>query len=353
MADSFEYTCSQCRESLTLPLSLMGQQGKCPTCHHVETLTDASYEALPTPEPVTTHSNHSPFGGGAPVVAANVPGTENPYATPAEDAFQFESVNPDHRVRLSLTLWGTMAAYTLATIWAIIAIVAPMVSIFTENPERFEGLSDDEQAFEFMIALAESTTDFVREDLKDVPKDKWEERLGLTILTGIGTLLIGPVVLFLCGTVAYLIFFYTLWHQIQDSPEVGFSPTAIVLLQLAPLAVILFGSLLGSISPLLPVFISFMGAIIHGVVMFISYWKLAEYMERYCRQQGIRARQCSPGLALSMCICHVVGAIPFIGLGGLVNLVGLIIWFPVVFGLKNCATDIISHKMAIEQQQQG
>ena len=70
-------------------------------------------------------------------------------------------------------------------------------------------------------------------------------------------------------------------------------------------------------------------------------------------QQGIRARQCSPGLALSMCICHVVGAIPLIGLGGLVNLVGLIIWFPVVFGLKNCATDIINHKMAIEQQQQG
>jgi len=86
------------------------------------------------------------------------------------------------------------------------------------------------------------------------------------------------------------------------------------------------------------------------VVMFISYWKLAEYMERYCRQQGIRTRQCSPGLALSMCICHVVGAIPLIGLGGLVNLVGLIIWFPVVFGLKNCATDIINHKMAIEQQ---
>ncbi len=353
MADSFEYTCSQCRESLTLPVSLMGQQGECPTCHHVEILSDASYEALPTPEPVTTPANHSPFGGGAPVVAANVPGTENPYAAPAEDAFQFGFVNPDHRGRLSLTLWGTIAAYTLATIWAIIAIVVTVTSIFTDNPERFKGLNDDERFMEALIAVAESTSDFKRKELDGVPPEQQVERLFQAILNGFGTLLIGPIVLFLCGTVAYLIFFYTLWDQIQDSPEVGFSPTAIVLLQLAPLAVMLLAGVLSSTNPLLPVFISLMGAVVHAVVMFISYWKLAEYMERYCRQQGIRARQCSPGLALSMCICHVVGAIPFIGLGGLINLVGLVIWFPVVFGLKNCATDIINHKMAIEQQQQA
>ena len=70
-------------------------------------------------------------------------------------------------------------------------------------------------------------------------------------------------------------------------------------------------------------------------------------MEKYHQRQGIVGRQVSGGLALAFCIMQVAAIIPF--LGGLVSLAGFVVWFIVVFQLKNSANDIINHKMKLEQ----
>ena len=46
-------------------------------------------------------------------------------------------------------------------------------------------------------------------------------------------------------------------------------------------------------------------------------------------------------------VMQVAAIIPF--LGGLVALAGFVVWFIVVFQLKNSANDIINHKMKLEQ----
>ena len=348
MAENFEYTCSQCRESLTLPISLLGQQGECPTCHHVETLQESSASlTTSTPPGQTDHADPaSPFGGAAPVTAENLPTAANPYAVPAANAFQFGMVNPDDRGRLGLTLWISILSFIISTIWMIVVIVTAIVSVIMDNPQRFEGLNEDQAIQEVLTALSGLKSD----ELEELKGEQWREKIVIGIASHLGIWLVIGMLLFLVGIICYLIFIHTLWAQIKDSPDVKFSPAAIVLLQLAPLAIMLFSFLLGSISPLLSGLLMLVAAIVNCVVSFITYWKLAEYMEKYCQQQAIQARICSPGLALAYCIAQIVGSIPLIGLGGLVSLAAMVMWFMVVFGLKNCAIDIINHKMRLEQE---
>ena len=61
MADTFEYQCSRCNESLTLPIALLGQQGECPSCQNVEVLQDASIQQSPLPQlRLAVHSEEIP-----------------------------------------------------------------------------------------------------------------------------------------------------------------------------------------------------------------------------------------------------------------------------------------------------
>ena len=344
MADTFEYKCSQCGELLTLPTSLLGQQGKCPSCHHVEILKDAG--ALPLPQPVATTALNTPFGGG-PVTAESVNTTTNPYAVPQQRAFQFGSVNPDHRGRLGKNLWGVIMSFTIATIWLIYIIAVPFITVFSNNPERFENMSEQESEIEMLFSLAEETSDFDRSEVENLDLEDAQNTAGLAFLKGIGTESLACLILWLIGTICYLVFFHTLWAQIQDDPSVKFSPGAIVGFHFIPVGSGLAGGILAAINPLLFVLFSFIALIAWWVILFITYWKLADHMGKYYQRQGISSPQPPTGLALTFCILQIAAIVPLVG--GLLSLVGFILWFIVVFQLKASAIGIINHKIQTEQ----
>ena len=378
MADTFEYKCSQCGDSLTLPVSLLGQQGECPSCHHVELLSDASKSASENTPPLAAYPV-SPHLDGTSVTSEKQKTSSNPFSSPKQQAFEFASVNPNHRGRLGTTLWGLMIASCLTFIWTIYIIVAPFIGIARVNPKLFEEpqveqsddwdeiqrSKNDDNGIEILYALAEYTSDFQQKDVANLSPKKAAETAFSAFLGGY--LLEIAVWLILAGTgyVCYLTFFHTLWTQIQDDPAVKFSPAKIVSIQFIP-----FGLLL-----IVPIYIFLQGgrtfidffsafdrqpalvlallilaviaSIASWVIMFITYWKLADYMEKYFQLQGIVGRRASPSLALAFCIMQVGQAAPFVG--GLIQLASFILWFIVVFQLKNSAIDIINHKIQTEQ----
>ncbi len=346
MADTFLYQCSRCGESLTLPVSLLGQHGECPSCQNIEVLQDASADNSPRPPSAPPLHPASPFSG-APVVAESVLPTTNPYATPTPPSFQFGSVNPDHRGLLGKTLWATIITFTLAIVWALFVIIESVFAVLATNPERFEGLSEAEIEIEFIIALAEQTSDFDRQQVANATADEIIETAGLAILQGLASKLLGSAVLYLIGIICYLTFFHTLWSQIQDDPTVRFSPAAIVLLHFIPTTLVAIGILLATTNAEFLLALNFLSVVAWWVIMFISYWKLADYMEKYCQRQNITGTKISPGLALAFCLMQVATIIPV--LGGLISLACIIAWFLVVFNLKHCAVEIINHKMRTEQ----
>ena len=347
MADTFEYKCSQCGESLTLPTSLLGQHGECPSCHHVEILKDT--KALPLPKPVAAPALNTPFGGG-PVTADSVKSTTNPYAVPQQRAFEFGSVNPDHRGRLGKNLWGVIISFTIATIWVIYIIAVPFFTVLSNNPERFENLSEEEIELEMLFSLAEEVSDFDRSEVENLDLDVAQETAGIAFLQGMGVKAIPCLILWLIGTICYLGFFHTLWAQIQDDPSVKFSPGSIVGFHFIPVGIGLAGVMLTDVNPLFSGLISFIALIAWWIIMFITYWKLADHMSKYYQRQGISSPQPPVGLALAFCIMQTASIIPFIG--GLLSLVGFVLWFIVFFHLKASAIGIINHKMQAEQVDQ-
>ena len=346
MADTFEYQCSRCNESLTLPIALLGQQGKCPSCQNVEVLQDASIQQSPLPQPATTAASSSPFRGD-PVTAEAVQAATNPFAMPKQQAFPFGMVNPGHRDRLGTTLWGVIICFILATIWAIVIIASPIIGMVRDNPEIFNGPNGIEDETEFLFLLAEQTSDFQRSDVEGLSAEEAQSTAVLALLQGVGPQAIGCLLLWLTGAICYLVFFHTLWAQIQDDPTVRFSPAVIVALHFVPVGIGIVGGMLATVSPAIILLANFASLIAWYVILFITYWKLADHMEKYHQRQGIAGHQVSSGLALAFCIMQVAAIIPF--LGGLVALAGFVVWFIVVFQLKNSANDIINHKMKLEQ----
>ena len=348
MPDTFNYKCSQCGESLTLPISLLGQQGECPFCQNVELLQDASMAQSTTVQSVNDTYPDSPFGG-APVTAETVTASTNPFLSPRQETFQFASVNPDHRGKLGTMLWGIIIAFCLTFVWGLYIIAAPIFGIFSENPERFDRLTDDEAGVEFLYSLAEQTSPFKRTDVENLSEEEALETAFFAIATGMGmgTKALGCIVLWCIGAICYLIFFHTLWTQIQDDPRVKFSPPAIVGYHFIPVGIGLAGVMLTSVSPILIILFNLIALIVWWGIMFITYWKLADHMEKYRQQQGIVGRPAPAGLALIFCIMQIAAIAPLVG--PLLSLVGFVLWFIVVFQLKNSAIDIINHKIQTEQ----
>jgi len=346
MADTFEYQCSRCNESLTLPTALLGQQGECPSCQNVELLQDASTVQTLLPQPATSEAPSSPFGG-APVTAEAVQNATNPFAMPKQQAFQFGMVNPAHRGRLTATLWGVILCFILATIWAVVIIASPIIGMVRDNPGLFDGPNAVQDETEFLYLLAEQTSDFQRSDVEGLSPEEAQSTAFFALLQGVGPQAIGCFLLWLMGAICYLIFFHTLWTQIQDDPAVRFSPAAIVMFHFIPIGIGVAGGMVAQGNLVLALTFNFLSVLAWWVVMFLTYWKLADYMEKYHQRQAIVGRQASGGLALAFCITQVAAVIPF--LGGLVSLAGFVMWFIIVFQLKNSGNDIINHKMQLEQ----
>ena len=196
---------------------------------------------------------------------------------------------------------------------------------------------------EMLFSLAAETADFDRSEVENLDLEYAQNTAGLAFLKGMGTKAIACLILWLIGTICYLAFFHTLWAQIQDDPSVKFSPGAIVGFHFIPVGIGVAGVILEAINPLLFDGFIFVALIAWWVILFITYWKLADHMGKYYQRQGISSPQPPTGLALTFCILQIAAIVPL--LGGLLSLVGFVLWFIVVFQLKASAIGIINHKM--------
>ena len=135
-------------------------------------------------------------------------------------------------------------------------------------------MSEQEIELEMLFSLAEETSDFDRSEVENLDLEDAQNTAWLAFFKGMGTKAIACLILWLIGTICYLVFFHTLWAQIQDDPSVKFSPGAIVGFHFIPVGIGLTGVILAAI-------------IAWWVILFITYWKLADHMEKYYQRQGI------------------------------------------------------------------